>query len=229
MEHPQRGRGPTSTRHDPDPSPNRGRLTAAGPYALWGSWILLIAWTRLGSPWLLVPGAILAALPWPRPSSWRAAAARGFLLTAIALGFFAGWTDRRFGEGWGEYWESRRQAVAERLEEEFDGLVQRGDASARRLAAAASAVSEEALADTLEAVLRSSGMAGVAVVGIDGRLSDWRGSHHGRLPAEALDGLSPYSFGETPLFSYLYFTTEIPGGGGTALVAALLRADVPTP
>ncbi|NNF27267.1 MAG: HAMP domain-containing protein, partial [Gemmatimonadetes bacterium] len=210
-------------------SPNRGRLTAAGPYALWGSWVLLIAWTRLGSPWLLVPGAILAALPWPRPSSWRAAAARGFLLTAIALGFFAGWTDRRFGEGWGEYWESRRQAVAERLEEEFDGLVQRGDASARRLAAAASAVSEEALADTLEAVLRSSGMAGVAVVGIDGRLSDWRGSHHGRLPAEALDGLSPYSFGETPLFSYLYFTTEIPGGGGTALVAALLRADVPTP
>ena len=44
-----------------------------------------------------------------------------------------------------------------------------------------------------------------------------------------MDGLSPYSFGETPLFSYLYFTTEIPGGSGTALVAALLRADVPAP
>ena len=229
MEHSQRGRGPTSRPEDPDLSPNRGRLQALGPYALWGSWFLLVAWTALASPWFLVPAAVLAALPGPPRRSWRPTAARAFLLTAVALGFFSGWTERRFGEGWGEYWESRRQAVAERLEGEFDGLVRRGDASAQRLAAAAAVVPAEALSDSLEVVLRSSRMAGVAVVGIDGRLSDWRGSHHGRLPAEALDGLSPYSFGETPLFSYLYFTTEIPGGRGTALVAALLRADVPAP
>ncbi|MDH3224291.1 MAG: hypothetical protein OEO23_11295, partial [Gemmatimonadota bacterium] len=199
-----------------------------GSLILWGAWLVLALWTRLEYPWLLVPAAVLAAAPAFRLASRRAAIARGLLLAGVALGFFAEWTDRRFGEGWEAYWADRQEAVAERLEEEFDELVRRGDASVERLAAAAG-VGPVALRDTLEAVLQSSEMAAVAVVGVDGRLSSWMGSHHGRLPAEALDGLSPYSFGETPLYSYLYFTTEIPNGRGTALVAALLRADVPAP
>jgi len=66
-------------------------------------------------------------------------------------------------------------------------------------------------------------MAALAIVGVDGHVSTWLGSHHGRVPAEALDGLSAYSFAETPLFAYLYFTTEIPNGRGTALVASLMK------
>lgn len=151
------------------------------------------------------------------------------LVVGVVCGFLAEEADRRYGAGWEAYWGARQTRVAERLGLEFDALVDRGNTAAARLAAAASSVSEEALKDSLYVIQGDAKVAAVAVVGVDGRLSQWLGSHHGRVPDEALDGLSPYSFAETPLFSYLYFTTEIPEGGGIALVAALMRADLPAP
>ena len=194
----------------------------------WLAWLLVVLWMRFDWPWLLALAAGAVVLSIRVPGGRRRGVALTLLTGAVAAGFAAEWVDQRFGPGWESYWEGRQAEVAQLLAEEFDALVRTGDASVRRLAEAASAgVTGDALRDSLRAIQSQSRMAALAIVGVDGRLSSWVGRHHGRLPAEALDGLSPYSFAETPLFSYLYFAAEIPEGGGTALVASLVRADLP--
>lgn len=208
-----------------------GEAPIRGPRLdLWASWLSIVLWMRFESPWFLVAGGlgcIVASVG--SHQTRRGASAVALLIVGVTCGFLAEEADRRYGAGWEPYWEARQIRVAERLGVEFDALVERGDAAVARLAAAAHSGSEEALEDSLAVIKSDARMAAVAVVGVDGRLSQWLGSHHGRVPDDALDGLSPYSFAETPLFSYLYFTAEIPEGGGIALVAALMRADLPAP
>ena len=196
---------------------------------LWISWLALVAWTRFEDAWLLALAAVAAAV-----TAWGAARLKrlGFvsilLLAAVVTGFWSHAVDRRFVDGWGDYWAAQQTEVAQRLQVQFDALVDRGDSAVSEVARVAVLdLDAEQLQDSLDAILDDIGMAAVAVVGIDGRLSSWAGRHHGRIPADALDGLSPYSFAESPLFSYLYFTAEIPGGYGTALVAALMRSGLP--
>ncbi|MGI9626137.1 MAG: ATP-binding protein [Longimicrobiales bacterium] len=209
---------------EPPSQPNfRGEL-------VWVAWLCLVLWTRLSGPWLLVVGAAGLAVA----STGRLGRARAVGLAAlvgvVVVGFVTERADRRYGAGWDEYWSVHQSEVADRLASEFDALVARGDAAVGRLAAvAASGAQGQPLSDSLAAIQSDAAMEALAIVGVDGRLSSWFGSHHGRVPDDALDGLSPYSFSETPLFSHLYFTAEIPNGGGIALVASLLRADLPAP
>ncbi len=175
----------------------------------------------------------------------RASRRHAVSVAALGAGVLAGVAvdvgDHRYDEGWSSHWEQRREAVAEMVQGDFARLVAAGQRAAERLAAAAAAApGPAAVRDSAEAVWVASGATAVAVFGEDGRLRAWRGSHRGRLPASdpdmsaaAAGALSVGSserasatFGGSPLFSYLYLASSVPGGG-TALAASLVRSHLP--
>ena len=222
------------------------RLEPAGRF-LWIGLFCLIAWTRFDSTWLLVGAALLvswAALGKQR--GWRHGISVVLVTAGVVAGFCGDVFDRRFSEGWDRYWQERRGIVAEQLGAEFDALVVQGDAAVDRLALAASGIDEggraspppaaaglspdagyTVLRDSLQALLADTELTAAAVIGADGRLLAWEGSHQGRLPREALAEMGGYAYAGTPLFSYLYFTRALPEERGLVVVAALIRSDLP--
>ena len=191
-------------------------------------WLCVLLWIRTGSPWLLAAAAAgVSVLAFSRAGlRWRASAV---LLTAATIaGYVSISGEHRFASGWEEHQRQREAQVDRVVGAELDSLAQRGDAAARRASAAASAApSLAALHDSLRLVLARSGATAVAVFGGDERLRTWAGSHHGNLPNEVLDGRSRH-FSGSALFSYLYFAAPV-SGGGTAVVASLMRSDLPEP
>ena len=150
------------------------------------------------------------------------------LAIGVVVGIRTDLVDRRLTDHWQSYWAGRSEEVGLELDLVMNELVARGDSSVARVAGVAATAGERAiLQDSLQAVVDESGMAGAAVYGPDGRLVVWAGGHRGRVPEEVVEGASHYSYYGTPLFSYLYFTAEIPGGLGTAMVASLMRSDLP--
>ena len=189
----------------------------------------LILWARLETSWALAAAAVFACTSVIRARGRTRHGISAFLLAAgIAVGFHTDLVDRRLTEDWQSYWNGRRDDVGGELERVLNDLVARGDSSVARVLRAAATAGERAnLQDSLQAVVDESGMAAAAVYGPDDRLAAWAGGHRGRVPDGALAGSSQYSYFGTPLFSYLYFTAEIPGGLGTAMVASLMRSDLP--
>ena len=201
---------------------------AAGPL-IWIGFFLLILWVRFQTAWVLVAAALVICLAALRSrGSWRNGTSVVLLATGVGIGLHADAVDRKLTDNWDEYWEERREQVAEQVSLEFDALVTRGDASVTRVAEAASLDQPRpVLQDTLESLLDDEGLTAAAVFGLDGKLIAWEGSHHGRLPTSVLEGVGRYTYAGTPLFSYLYFTAEVPGERGTAVVASLLRSELP--
>ena len=206
-----------------------GRLPIGSGFLIWMGFLSLILWARLETSWALAAAAVFActSVIKARGSSRRGISA--FLLVAgVAVGFHTDLVDRRLTEDWQSYWDGRRDDVGGELERVLNGLVARGDSSVARVVRAATTAGDRTvLQDSLQAVVDGSGMAGAAVYGPDGRLMAWAGGHRGRVPDGVLTGASQYAYFGTPLFSYLYFTAEIPGGLGTAMVASLMRSDLP--
>ena len=204
------------------------RSESAG-HLLWAGLFCLVMWTRLDTTWLLAAAALL--LSWAavgKQRGWRHGISVVLLSAGVVAGFFGDAADRRFAEGWGQYWEERRESVAEQLGAEFDALVVRGDATVDRLARAASAEGGRGvLQDSLRTLLDDTGLTAAAVIGPDGGLLAWEGSHQGRLPRDMLVQMGRYAYAGTPLFSYLYFTRMLPDDRGVAVVAALVRSDLP--
>ncbi len=200
----------------------------AGPL-IWGGFFLLILWIRFQTAWVLVAAALVICWAGLRSrGSWRNGTSVIVLAAGVGIGLRADAMDRRLADNWDGYWEERREQVAGQVGMEFDALVTRGDAAVMRVAQAASLDQPRpVLQDTLESVLDDKGLTATAVVGLDGKLIAWEGSHHGRLPTSVLEGPSRYTYAGTPLFSYLYFTTELPGERGRAVVASLLRSELP--
>ena len=207
----------------------------------------LILWARIENTWVLAATAAFVGLSALRArGNLRHVISACMLAAGIGVGLHTDAVDRDLKNDWKSYWEDRRGEVAHRLGRELDELMALGDSSVERVVRAATATDDRrALRDSLEAVLEETGLTAV-VYGGDGRLAAWAGKHHGRLPREAVDGSSrrlyggtPPSpdgvgresrrrlYGGTPLFSYLYFTAEIPDARGTAVVAALMRSDIP--
>ena len=201
----------------------------AGPLSGAG-WLFVLLWTRLDSPWVLAAAsgcAACAAVAGPRGA--RRIASAVLLVAAVAAGFASVAGDRRYAGGWEAYRQERHDENAALVRAGLDSLAARDGRAARRIAdAAASSASRRELQDTLRLVLEATGATAAAVVGPDGQLRAWVGSHHGRVPDRALDGRSRY-LGGTPLFSYLYFAAQVPGGQGTAVVASLVQSGLPRP
>ena len=194
-----------------------------------GGWVLVLLWTRLDSPWVLAGAAGCAAgATIAGPRGGRRVASAVLLLAAVVAGFAAEAGDRRYTGGWDEYRQERHDRTASLVRVGLDSLAARDGRAARRIADAAASVSRAELHDTLRSLLEATGATAAAALGPNGRLRAWAGSHHGSLPAQALDGRSRY-LGGTPLFSYLYFAAEAPEGQGTAVVASLVHSGLPLP
>ena len=199
----------------------------SGPF-VWMGFFSLVLWARVENTWILAAAAVFVGLSALRAwGNLRHAISTVLLAGGIGVGLHTDLVSRQLTGDWESYWEQRREEVAQRLGGELDGLVALGDSSVERLARAAAANGgSAALRDSLRAVLDETGMV-AAVYGPDRRLVVWEGKHHGRFPAEVLEGTSRYAYAGTPLFSYLYFRADIQGGRGVAVVAALMRSGLP--
>ncbi len=192
---------------------------------------MLGAWLRWHSPWLLVVG-VACVVAWtlsPRP--WSKLQALGIALTvgAITAGF-ATYPDLvPFERDWAEHWSAREAELVELLRTDLRALTDAGELAADRIAALSDSLQGGDLDRALSSLRRETGMAGLAVYGPgpSPRLVTWDGAHQGQVPAQVTLGRRRFSYGESPLFSYLYITAPVEGTGGTAVAAALLRAELP--
>ena len=201
---------------------------AFGPL-IWMGFFCLVLWARIEASWVLAGAAVFISLSAINVRGSRRHAISVILLGAgVVVGLHAADLDRRLADDWGAYWEQRRDRVAERVGSEFDALVASGDALVDRVTQTASLdPASRVLQDSLRSLLEDTGLTAAAVFAPDGRLVGWEGSHHGRFPDAVLEEGDRYAYSGTPLFSYLYFTSEIPGDRGTAVVASLMRSDLP--
>lgn len=154
------------------------------------------------------------------------------LLGGVVWGFAVQQRDAYLTRSWDEYWVERESAVVEELGVYLDELLDRTITSVATLADEAEA-GNHPTAERVSTLRRQAGLAALALYGspptpesAESRLVVWDGLHRGPVPAVVKEGGAPFLFGESPLFSYLYVTAPV-DGGGTAVAAVLLRADVP--
>ena len=201
-------------------------LLSLGP---WAGLVLLSVWTRELSPWWLLPVTPLVLLGTVGPGRPSRAGAVGalLLLAATATGFAGHRQLSLLSRDWDGYWGTREARVFDELTEQLDGLLARGEAAVAELARVADRPGESSPPRRVEELLRSTGFPLAAVYAPDGEPVVWAGAHRGKVHEDARLGRERYVYGEFPLFSHLYFTAPIPSTGGTAVIAALLRADLP--
>lgn len=203
--------------------------SAASAILVWMGFASLVLWARLESSWALAAAAVFACASLIRARGGARHLVSALLVVAgVAVGFRTDLVDRRLTNEWRSYWDGRRGEVGVELERVMSDLVARGDSSVARVARTVAAeAGRGALQDSLRVVVEEPGITGAAVYGPGGRLVAWAGGHRGRVPDEVPRATSQYSYFGTPLFSHLYFTAEIPGGLGTAMVASLMRSELP--
>src|SRR5688572_11967728 len=214
----------------PDPSSSPPSSVAPRRVALlpWVGLLLLAVWTAHPVPWWLLASAgalIVAALP-ATGRERASAAALVLLIAAVVTGFIAHHRLADVSRDFESYWSRREAAVANVLEIELDQLLASGEAAAAELAAAAALPEEERYA-AVAALRARFGFTAVALYDGDGRLIVWDGTHQGTVPDAVRFGAAPYAYVDRPLFSHLYFTQPLGEGRGAAMVAELLRSDLP--
>ena len=196
--------------------------------APWLGVLGLAAWTRWPFFPLLVfaGGSAVAALA-ARPRGGRARALSSAIVLAGALAGSFGYVDmRRISQDFDAYWNSRSERAEEALNERLNGLLTMGEEAVTRIGNLASRGTNTAVLDGLRDVRQETGMTLATIYGPEGEFRSWEGVHRGVVPAELRTGQVRYLYRDRPLFSYLYFTAPIPGGG-TAMAAALIKANLP--
>ena len=198
-------------------------FTRVGP---WMGVLGLVAWTRW--PWvgLLVLAGALVVLA-ARPRGGRARVLASAIVLAGALAGLAGHIDlRRISQDFDGYWDSRSTRAEEALVERLERLLARGEDAVMRIGDLASHGTDITVLDGLREIRQETGMTLAAIYGPEGGFRLWDGVHRGVVPADLRMGDVQYLYRDRPLFSYLYFTAPIPGGG-TAMAAALIKANLP--
>ena len=226
------GDAPGGSDDSPRGASRAGLLRRLVSWAPWAAAVLLAAWTRDPDPRWLPGAALLRLLPAVVPVRPPArpglhAAGRLVLLAAVPLAFLAHDRLARLSADWDGYWSGRETEVFAELTDALEALVVRGDDAAAELAALAADSEGSVPPDALDRFRERTGFPAVAVYGPEGEALAWSGTHRGRVPEAAQLGAAPYLYGELPLFGYLYFTRPVPGTGGTAVAATLLRSELP--
>ena len=195
----------------------------------WLALLLLAAWTARPNPWWLVASAaaVIAAVLAPEGRNRARAAGLLLLLAAVLTGFLAHHRLNLLAQDFDGYWEQREAEVAQVLEGELQELLGAGEAAAKALTAAPTIPEGDARYRWVARLRKSRGFTAMAVYDSTGTLMVWDGTHRGSVPDPVRFGSVPYAYADRPLFSHLYFTEPLTGGRGTAMVAALLRSDVP--
>ena len=217
-----------------------------GPYerasaVVWaGGWLCILAlalWlSQLLTPWLVVAGA--GAALW----SWGASRHRDPLAMLVgaalwlALGLAAGVEYRlwEIARRWSVLQTEVEERAAGQLDAALDDLVSRGEravAGAAGLTSRSSRLQPSAF-DRLEDIRSDAGVSALAVFDSARVPRLWSGEHRGALPPSLWRPGDRYVFHQGPLFSHLYFTRPLPGGGlavATVLLESELRSGAAAP
>ena len=196
--------------------------------APWLGVLALAAWTRWPSVALLVlAGASALTVLAARPGGGRARAlSSGVILAGVMAGSFGHIALRRISQDFDAYWGSRSARAEEALDERLQRLLVMGEEAVTRIGNLASGGTNRTVLDGLRDVRQETGMTLATIYGPQGGFLVWDGVHRGVVPEELRMGDARYLYRDRPLFSYLYFTAPIPGGG-TAMAAALIKANLP--
>ena len=196
--------------------------------APWLGVLGLAAWTRWPSvPLLVFAGASALAVLGARPRSGRARALSSALVLAGALAGSAGHIAlRSISQDFDAYWASRSTRAGEELDERLQRLLALGEEAVTRIGDLASGEPNATVLEGLREIRRETGMTLATIYNGEGGFRLWDGVHRGVVPEELETGEVRYLYRDRPLFSYLYFTAPIPGGG-TAMAAALIKANLP--
>jgi len=194
----------------------------------WVGVLGLAAWTRW--PWVGWLGfssvASLSVFS-ARPRRGIAHTIAGVVVLAgVVAGFVGHEKSRRVSQDFDRYWEARNARAEIALANRLERLLTTGEAAVERIGNLALTGTGTSLPEDLQAVRRRTEMAATAIYGPNGDFVAWDGTHRGMVPPELRDGEVRYLYRDRPLFSYLYFTAPIPGGG-TAMAAALIKANLP--
>lgn len=201
----------------------------------WAALLVAAAWARWPGAGLLAAAAlvVVSALLVHRGAPLGRRTALILVLASVVCGFVVQQRDTHLTGAWDEYWFDREAEVVEELGAYLDEMLDRTIASVVRLADEASGGNLPP-AERVRSLRRQAGLAALALYApaptplgaAEPRLAVWDGLHRGAVPQVVKAGEAPFLFGESPLFSYLYVTAPVEGGG-TAVAAVLLRADVP--
>ena len=206
--------------------------------APWLGVLGLVAWTRWHSVALLVLAAAFAVAA--LAAGLRGGRARALASAIVLAGALAGSSGhfylRGISQDFDAYWDSRSARAEEALTERLQRLLTQGEEAVTRIGNLASqgtntavlgGLRDDAAAlDGLRDVRQETGMTLATIYGPEGGFRLWEGVHRGVVPSELRTGEIRYLYRDRPLFSYLYFTAPIPGGG-TAMAAALIKANLP--
>ena len=195
----------------------------------WLALVLLAAWTDRPNPWWLLAAAaaVIGSVISPESRNRTGSAGLLLLLAAVLSGFLAHGRLNLLAQDFEGYWERREADVAQVLEGELQALLGAGETAAEALTAAPNIPEGDPRYRWVARLRRSRDFTAMAVYDSTGRLLVWDGTHRGAVPDPVRLGSVPYAYADRPLFSHLYFTEPLPGGRGTAMVAALLRSDLP--
>ena len=188
----------------------------------------LASWTRW--PWVgWLAFSIAASLSvfFARPRRGLAHAVAGVVVLAgVVAGFIGHEVSRRVSQDFDTYWEARNARAEIALDRSLEQLLSAGEEAVARIGNLALDGTDTSLLDDLRTVRRQTGMAAVGILGASGDFVVWDGTHRGVVPPELQNGNVRYLYRDRPLFSYLYFTAPVPGGG-TAMAASLIKANLP--
>ena len=210
----------------PGPSPSSWlTFTHVGP---WLGVLGLAAWIRWPSVgWLMFSSASSLAAFTGRPRGGPARSIAGVVVLAgVLAGLVGQGVSRRVAGDFDAYWTARSARAESAVDSRLQRLLERGDDAVARIGRFTSGSGERSPLEDLRQVRLQTGMTVVAVYGVDGEFLLWDGTHRGVVPSELRSGSVRYLYRDRPLFSYLYFTAPIPGGG-TAMAGALMKANLP--
>ena len=191
----------------------------------WVSLLAALAWLRWpATPWLAVGGAaLLWGLTRRGPLRSQARLALLPLLGALVVAVGTQRLLQRATEQWPLFWQEQEERAGAALEARMEALIAAGDRSVDEAAALEGREAEP----RLDFIRRGGGLSALALYDEFGLPEAWAGEHHGPLPDTLWQQGDGYDYFESPLFGYIYFMRPRLTGGGTAIGAVLLRADLP--
>jgi signal transduction histidine kinase len=225
----------------------RSVLSAFGATML--ALLLLVTWTRELRPgWLAAAaiGLLIAAVHSWRASdppggvdasglgrSWRRGrrprtallAALLLLGAGVGLGAVFSWQFQRIEQDWSGVVERRTMGLGGSLSRQMADVVDRGGETSHTAAQLAASRRTD-LFRRLQVLRDQMRVDALAVYTTGGDLVAWAGEHRGPMPDSIwIRGGGAY-FEERPLFSYLYFSTPVPGRAEYAVAAVLVETGI---
>ncbi|MDT8340164.1 MAG: ATP-binding protein [Longimicrobiales bacterium] len=201
-----------------------GWTSAAAPWTALLGVAVWAAWPGAGTL-LVATGLAVTALLLHRPLRLLPALGLMVILGTVTAGYVHLDRVREIRSDWRAVWAGEEERIAGEVQRALRPILEGGPSSASRvadLAAGGNVPDHRALARIRE----RGGFHAAAVFDRDGTPLVWDGDHRGRVPDEVARGESEFLYRDLPLASYLYVTWPVEGGG-TAVVASLIRTDVP--